>query len=212
MNGNETQNDRVTLCPDGKYRWTYEMSLFKNPTVFLLITKIFFFIFVGIFAFITVLDLIGGDFEWGIFLSTAKIFGIVILGALVVITLGYLVYAAVMGGKYIVEFEMDERGVNHRQTESQAVKARKIGRAAAIGGLASGRFSVAGAGIAAQRTEMYSEFSKVKKVKAYPRRCLIKVNETLGHNQVYVRKEDFDFVFNYITDRCQNLKKSAERR
>ena len=45
MKENKTQNTRVTLGNDGKYRWTYEMSLFKNPTIFLLIWKIFFFIF-----------------------------------------------------------------------------------------------------------------------------------------------------------------------
>ena len=44
MTGNKTQNTPVTQCEDGKYRWSYAMSLYKNPTIFLLVWKIFFFI------------------------------------------------------------------------------------------------------------------------------------------------------------------------
>ena len=47
-----------------------------------------------------------------------------------------------------------------------------------------------------------SEFAKVKKVKAYPNKNLIKVNGVLDHNQVYVLKEDFEFVEKYIISRC----------
>ena len=39
----EKISNNITLCNDGKYRWIYEMSLFKNPTIFFLIWKIFFF-------------------------------------------------------------------------------------------------------------------------------------------------------------------------
>ena len=53
---------------------------------------------------------------------------------------------------------------------------------------------------------MYSEFDKVRKVKSYPRRGLIKVNERFSHNQVYVFSEDFDFVNDYIISHCKNLK------
>jgi len=205
MKENETSNDRVTLCDDGKYRWTYEMSLFKNPTIFLLIWKIFFFIFLGVFAVVNISDFI----KWGPekALENLPVLGYLLLGMTAVVGLGYLVYAAIMGGKYVVEFEMDEKGVNHRQIASQAEKAKKLGRATAIAGAASGRIGAAGAGINAQRTEMYSEFAKVRKVRAYPRRGLIKVNELLGHNQVYAAKEDFEFVKDYIVSRCGSVEK-----
>jgi hypothetical protein len=35
---------------------------------------------------------------------------------------------------------------------------------------------------------------------------VIKVNQLFEHNQVYVRKEDFDFVYNYIKSRCPKAK------
>ncbi len=101
---------------------------------------------------------------------------------------------------------MDEKGITHKQTPSQAKKAQKLGRITMIAGAASGSIGTIGAGMNAQRTEMYSEFAKVRKVKAYPRRGLIKVNERLGHNQVYAAKEDYEFVSNYIVARCVNIK------
>ena len=53
---------------------------------------------------------------------------------------------------------------------------------------------------------MYTDFSSVRKVKAYPRRGLIKVNQLLSHNQVYAEREDFDFVLDYIRSRCPDPK------
>ena len=38
--------------------------------------------------------------------------------------LGYLLYAAIMGGSYIAEFEMDEKGVTHKQIASQTKNAK----------------------------------------------------------------------------------------
>ena len=208
MNMAEMNGSRVKQGDDGKYRWVYEMSLWKNPTVFLLIWKIFFFIILGIFAFTMIMDIVDwGEFSSGRFFESLKFCGYFVVGMTVVVGIGYAVYAAIMGGKYIVEFTMDEKGVNHRQIESQAKKGKTIGKAAIVAGMASGRLSMVGPGVAAQRSQMYSEFSKTKKVKAYPRRQLIKVNGLLNHNQVYAQKEDFEFVKDYILSHCENLKK-----
>lgn len=202
----EKNSTNITLCDDGKYRWTYEMNLFRNPTIFIMIWKIFFFIVLGLFAFLVLIGSGDSGFWWSGFLDTAQMFGFILIGITVLITLGYLVYAAIMGGKYIVEFEMDEKGVNHRQTDLQAKKSKKLGQATLIAGAATGRFSTAGIGLNAQRTEMYTEFSKVRNVRAYPRRSLIKLNELLEHNQVYAAKEDFAFVKDYIVSHCPNIK------
>jgi len=207
MSKRKPVSTRPVLCPDGKYRWTYEMSLIRNPTVFLLVWKIFFFIILGLFALLVLLQSGDSRFWWEGFLDTARVFGFILIGMTALTAMGYLLYAAVMGGKYIVDFEMDEKGVHHRQDVSQAEKAKKLGRATAIAGAASGRIGTVGAGLNAQRTEMYSEFGKVRRVKAYPRRDLIKVNGLLSHNQVYVGKEDFAFVKDYIVSRCANAKK-----
>ena len=198
------QNTRAALSPDGKYRWTYSKSLFKDPTIFLLIWKIFFFILLGIVAFILLLGLIDGSLPS---LRDLAVFGYILLGMTLLVGVGYLLYALIMGGYYTVEFEMDEKGINHRQIAAQAEKAKKLGKATALAGAASGRIGAIGAGIGAQRTEMYTDFSKVRKVKTYPRRDLIKVNERFGHNQVYASKDDFVFVSDYIISHCKNVKR-----
>ena len=189
----------ITLGKDGKYRWRYEMSLFKNPTVFLLVWKILFFAALCIFTVVFISDACQpSSYRGELMLDSLKFFGYFLLGMTAVTVLGYVIYAAIMGGKYIVDFEMDERGVWHRQAPDQAKKARKIGAITSALGAASGRPSTAAAGINATRTEKYSEFDKVKSVKAYPRRNIIKVNAPFNKNQVYVCKEDFDFVLDYI--------------
>ena len=204
------QSNHIEQNADGTYTWTYEYNLYKNPSIFFLIWKIFFFSFLAIFTFITIHDAMNFDnFFPDRFLSNLKFFGYFIAGMTAVSGLAYLIYASMMGGKYIVDFTMDEKGINHAQTPAQAKKAKKIGRAAFTAGVAGGRFGAMSAGIASQRTEMYTEFAKVKKVKAYRRRGLIKISETLNHNQVYVFKEDFDFVLGYINERCPRAKKKG---
>ena len=127
----------------------------------------------------------------------------------VVTALGYSVYAALMGGKYCVMFEMDENGINHKQISAQAKKAKKIAGATALAGAASGRLTTVGAGINSARTEMYSDFSRVRKVKAFPALNLIKVNGRLSRNQIYASKDDFEFVKKYIKERCMNIQKQG---
>lgn len=199
-------SENIVLSPDGKYRWQYDVDLFKNPNVLFLLLKILLIPLVAIFAFVTIIDLI----KWGSknFLANFKIFGIVFLVLVALIFVSYLIYAVIMRGKYSVIFEMDERGINHRQIPAQAKKAQKIATFTTVAGVAGGSLSTVGAGAAASRTEMYSEFSKVRKAKVYRRRNLIKLTETFEHNQIYVADADFDFVSNYILSRCTNLKSS----
>ena len=193
---------------DGKYRWVYEVNLLKNPAIFFLIWRIFFFIFIGIFAFTMLMDAINWpqDFFPDRFLTNLSVLGCILMGMTALVALGYLIYAAIMGGKYCVLFEMDEKGVNHKQMPKQAKKAEMLSALTAAAGFASGRLAVIGAGMNAARTEMYSDFAKVRKVKSYPRRHLIKVNGLFSHNQVYTKKEDFSFVKDYIIAHCPNLK------
>ena len=203
----EKISENITFCTDGKYRWQYDVNLFKNPTIFLLVWKIFFFITLGIFSIAIIHDSI----SWRTrlreqLLYDLRFFAYFLIGMTVVVVLGYLLYAAIMGGKYCIIFEMDENGINHKQIPEQAKKAKKISKATMLAGAASGNFTTIGVGMNAARTEMYSDFSRVRKVKAYPRRDLIKVNCRLSHNQVYAHKKDFEFIRGYITTHCPNLK------
>ncbi len=205
----EKISDNITLCKDGKYRWIYELHLFKTPIIFMLVWKILFFIFLMIFAFVFIADFVNWGFTAERIKESLRFSGFFLLGMTVVTALGYSVYAALMGGKYCVMFEMDEKGINHKQIPAQAKKAKKIAGATALAGAASGRLTTVGAGINSARTEMYSDFSRVRKVKAFPALNLIKVNGRLSRNQIYASKEDFEFVKKYIKERCMNIQKQG---
>lgn len=205
----EKISDNITLCKDGKYRWIYELHLFKTPIIFMLVWKILFFIFLMIFAFIFIADFVSWGFTAERIKESLRFSGFFLIGMTVVTALGYSVYAALMGGKYCVMFEMDEKGINHKQIPAQAKKAKKIAGATVLAGAASGRLTTVGAGINSARTEMYSDFSRVRKVKAFPALNLIKVNGRLSRNQIYASKEDFEFVKKYIKERCMNIQKQG---
>lgn len=196
----------VLLCNDGKYRWVYEMNMLTNPTIFLTVFKIFFWIILaGWLVFGLFLYLIHGDVAG--FLAMGKAM-LVALGVMAVLTaLGVLGVAALYGGKYVVLFEMDETEVKHIQMPRQVRKAEVVGLITALVGLAAKRPTTAGAGLlSAGKSSTTSVFEQVHRV--VPRRAfhLIKVNQLLNKNQIYVPDEDFDFVYEFIKSRCKNAK------
>ena len=187
---------------DGIYRWVYELNLYTNPTIFLLICKIFLSIGLGLFVFIGLLEVLEDGFQFERLLDCGVMFAGFSAGILVLSGVGYLVYAFIMGGKYCVLFEMDERGVKHTQLPHQMKKAQVIGILAAMTGAATGNFTTMGAGVlAASHNSMYSEFSKVKRMEILRNRNVIKLNEPMNYNQVYVDDDNFDFVRTFIQAR-----------
>lgn len=204
--GSDYQGTKVQLCSDGKYRWLYEMNMVTNPAIFLTVFKIFFWIIlVGWAVFGFFLYVIHGDWKGLLDMGKAML---LVLGIFAALTLmGVLLLAAYYGGRYRVLFEMDEKGIKHIQLPVQAGQAKKLGLLSFFFGLATKKPTVAGAGmLAASKQASTSEFGKVRRV--IPRRFLhlIKVNELLERNQVYVDNEDFDFVYQYIKTRCVNAK------
>ncbi len=201
-------SEHITMCEDGVYRWTYEYNLFKHPGLFLLVWKVFFFVALGVFGFMMLLTLIEGDMDGERLLDSLKYFGIGVLGLTALTGLGYLIYAAIMGGKYIAVFEMDDAGINHMQIGKQAKRAEAIGIAAILAGYLTKNLSVMATGLNV-RSEMYTTFRAVGKIRAYPRKDLIKLREMLSQNQVFVHPEDFEFVWSWIRDRVPDKAKPS---
>lgn len=199
-------SENIKFCPDGKYRWVYEFNMYKNPSILFVVLKIFGFLLL-IPCFFIFYPLLKGE-TWEHVYDNSK-YAMLTFGIFFIcIFVGYWIYAAMCGGKYVVMFEMDEDGVLHRAMKNNVKKAKAISNLLILAGLLSGNPSRVGAGlITATHTSSYSTFSSVRKVKAFRRRNLIKVNELLYHNQVYVADEDFDFVYEYISTRCPKLKR-----
>ena len=204
--------ERVALCEDGKYRWTYEFNMLKNPAIIVVVYKIF-LILLSIPFIINVIALArNGELqkEWNDRLwsgSNPKVWLVVMAVFVVIILLAYLLVAWMYGGKYIVHFTMDENCIVHEQEAAQSKRAQKLGLLTALVGIFAKRPSTIGAGmLAASRTTFTSDFPNVRRIK--PRRALklIKVNKLLDRNQVYVPREDFDFVLDFIRRHCPKAK------
>ena len=89
----------------------------------------------------------------------------------------------------------------------QVKKAEVIGFITVLVGAMAKNPTTMGAGLlAASKSRSSSEFANVRRVKAYRKRNLIKVNQLFNKNQVYVADEDFDFVYNFIKSRCPKAK------
>ena len=193
----------MQICPDGKYRWYYEFPMLKNPVILYTIWKIM--VIVAIIPAIVVLLSTKG------FLEAFKEFFIVFLitfGIMFVLSIiGYFILATVYGFKYIVLFEMDEKGITHAQQEKQFTKAQAIGLLAVLAGIAKNDVGMAGTGIlSSSKKSMTSQFKNVETVIGIRSKNTIKVNQLFAKNQIYVNDEDYDFVWEYITSRCVKAK------
>ena len=193
----EAFDSNVTLCPDGIYRWVYELNMFKNTAILGTLFKIFGGIALAIWLLMNIAD------GFSNFLETTKVMFFIIIGMVVLVGLSYLIVAAMNGGKYCVLFEMDETCLRHIQLPKQFKKAQVAGWIAMLAGALAGNPTTVGAGIlASSRNSLVSEFPKVRNIKAYPARNLIKVNAPFSNNQVYVDDANFQFVLDFIRSHC----------
>ena len=47
----------IQLCPDGKYRWAYEVNMYRNPTIFYVIANMFLICYLVCVVLFTVINL-----------------------------------------------------------------------------------------------------------------------------------------------------------
>ena len=139
--------------------------------------------------------------------DNVKVIGILILVFFAISIVAYLVVAKSYGWKYVVIFEMDEKCVVHIHMPKQFKKAKAVAWLTAMVGVASVSPGRVGQGVLAgthDRTTSY--FLSVRKVVVNRKRNTIFLNHTLTRNQIYARDDEFDFVANYICERCGNAK------
>ena len=195
---------RVTLCPDSKYRWTYEVNLYKNMSMFYDLMKVM-GIGIGFVFAIMIFVVIKNDMDWDSFVTTLWTFLWVVVGLTVLFLLGYWIWAAINGGRYAALFVMDEEGVTHMQMPKTVKRGELISAIGMMLGAASSDTTTEASSIlAASSTAWKSEFKNVRKVIPVRQRQLIKVNELLTKNRIYVESpEDYEFVLEYILERCE---------
>ena len=200
------KSENITMCKDGKYRWVYELDMYKSTAIIKELWRVLLISGAIVMVFLFIINIMDGDLmETLRFIaqSAGIMFGIFLILSIV----GYLLFAFIIGGKYCVVFEMDEEGINHKQHQKHVKKSELIGAITALAGIAGGRIGTVGTGmLAAARTSMLTYFDDVKELEILPKEHLIRLNETLSRNQVYAEDEDFAFVADYIKNRCRNAK------
>ncbi|MBR6366354.1 MAG: hypothetical protein IKS10_09725 [Lachnospiraceae bacterium] len=195
------ENTRITLGEDGIYRWTYHMNLIKNPSIFLLVLKVLLGTCVGIWVVMTPILCIV-DESWDPLVNSWKTIGIVFAIIFGLTLIGYLVYAMIMGGFYIVDFTMDDKELVHTQVPRQQEKARKVSAVTAVvGALAKNPTTVSIGMTSGTKMSSTTEFHRLKKVIVLRRRHVIKLVGG-GHNEAYAVTEDMDWLCDYIRAHC----------
>ena len=205
----ETPADsRVKHYPDGKYRWIYEVPMLKNPSILIDVYKV-----LGIsFGIVWLFNVLLVGCEDGLNLknlwSLTSGFLVLYLVFLVIGYVAYFIVAWYYGWKYIVLFTLDEKQVVHQQMPRQTEKAKVLGALTALLGAAAGKPGVMGTGVlSASRTSSTSVLANVSRLIPRRRLHLIKVNQLLNKNRVFVPDEDFEFVYDFLCQHCPKAKK-----
>lgn len=212
VKGSEIRGEKVTeniyLCPDGIYRWFYEMNMLKNPTILFTVWKVLGISFGIVIVFVLVLDLIQGVIQSVSDLWPAmKVFVFLIPVFFVIGIFAYLIVAWTFGWKYIVLFEMGEKYVKHIPSPKQFKKAQALNWLTVMVGAMAKNPSTMGAGmLAGAKGASTSVFRDVEYIRVCRRWHTIHVDQLLDKNQVYAEDADFDFVEKFIKERCPKAK------
>ena len=206
---NNIKSTHPVLCPDGKYRWVYDVPMLKNPSILMEVYWVLGVSFGIVWLFVLLMGGCENHFRPAALWDITR--GFLILMA-VFFVLGWVAYFFVSwyyGWKYSILFIMDEQEVVHKQLPGTEGKARAIGKLTALAGAGDGKVGMAGMGVlVANRTSMSTSYSSVRRIIARRRRHLIKVRERFSRNMVFVADEDFNFVYQYLCDHCPNARKS----
>lgn len=206
---NRQSDSRVTLYPDGKYRWVYEVSMLKNPSILFDVYKVLGICFGVVWLLILLLICVEDGFTFKNIWNITSGFLILYLMFLFIGYIAYVIVAWSYGWKYVVLFTLDEKELVHQQMPRQMKKARVLGALTALMGAVAGKPGVMGSGVlAASRSTLTSELANVERLIPRRRLNLIKVNQLLFKNRVFVPDEDFDFVYDFLCQHCLKAKKT----
>ena len=199
----ETIGNRVTLFPDGNYRWVYEVKMLTNPTILFDVYKVLGISFGVVWLFMLLINGCEGNLTLGSIWEFS--YGFLVLMAVFVVIgiVAYFIVAWVYDWKYMVLYTLNEKEVIHLQMPRQAKKAQVLGALTAMVGGLAGKSGVVGAGLlTASKTSSISKLADVAHLIPNRRRNLIKMNQLFNRNRIYVPDEDFDFVYDFLRKHC----------
>ena len=197
-------NTSVEKNINESFTWKYDVNLFKDPTILLLVYKVLFLSCIICFFLVSCIAMCDDGIDGLIdIIPDAKTLLTITLIVIGLGLVGYLLYAVIMGGEYCIMFTMDQKHIVHEQIPKQAKKSKIISFLLVLAGLLAKRPSSVGTGmITAAHTKTISTFEDVILVKAVRQFNMIKVNEKFTKNRVYVNSDDYDFILDFIVKHC----------
>ena len=186
----------------GKYRWVYELPMLKSFFLLFEVWKVLGLSAMIVVFFMSVVSLVQGGGPSAMIFNMEM--GALVFGIMFVLSIpAYYIVTKANNGKYTVLFEMDDSGIDHIQIKTD--KAKALDLLVTFTGVATKSRTTTAAGmLSATGGSLYSRFSEVRRIRAYPKKHLITLSGRFMENQVYVDDEDFIKVYEYIVHHCPN--------
>ena len=188
----------MIITEEGKYQWLYQLDMKNNKSIFRLVIGIILISFGIVAAFLLVLDIVEGNS----IIPTMTMMGGILAVLLVITWVAYKIVAHRYKNVYGIIYEMDDEGIRFSQVEDQQQFTELIGKFAALAGALSHNYSLMGSAFAMTDNSAYSNFSKVTRIVEKRQDNLIEVISPFLLNMVYVDEEHYDFVLEFIKERC----------
>lgn len=190
--------------PDGTYDWIYSLQMLKNLSMFKFLVKVIILCFIPLIIIPFLAS--GGDLKE--IITVLGIFAIIFAAIVLIVLFAIWLIDKLYKGNYILVYQMNDEQLIFSQTTDQAQITRIIAATSAavsaVGNNPGGVIS--GTGMALSPNGYLAKFAKVRSVKGVRKDNMIWVNTFLQYLMVYVSDEYYDFVWNYITQRCVNAR------
>ncbi len=184
----------------GKFLWISEVPMGKSFFLLFEVWKVLGISAAVVWLIILITGLLSGA-GFSSFTTAFAAIGIA-FGIIFVLSIpAYWIVTKANNGTYTVLFEMDDSGIDHIQIKTEKAKALDL-LTVFLGSAAKNRTTTAAGILSTTGGSLYSRFSKVRKIRAYPKKGLITLSGALFRNQVYVDEENFEYVYDYIKRRC----------
>lgn len=211
---------RITLFDDGVYRWSYDMDMWYNRYLLRQIIKIL-CVVLGIPTLIVAAMALRNilrhpDFlRFGIHFFHSDLLALIVVGGMWIgmiflVLIVYAICAAVMHGTWRLCFEMDESAVTLIQSTEAKHRNSALATVAAVADIAtslsgkpSASLPTATAGLHTSAENGTTRFDAVRKARLYPDYDLIDLRGLFSMNQIYVNREDYAFVRDFILERVR---------
>lgn len=188
---------------DGTYDWIYCLNMFKNLSMFKFVVKVILITFIPIVVMLLILSGGSADVLWVLGII-ALCLGVVML----IVLFSFWLINKLYKGSYMLVYQMNNDEIMFSQTTDQAEITKTIAAATAAVNAAGNNVGgvIAGTGLALRPNMYIARFAKVSSVKGSRKDNLIWVNTFLQALMIYVPDEFYDFVWNYITQRCDKAR------